>query len=163
MNNAADETVLWRGSPTTWLGIGWYLLMLLLIVGLGGLHYYLRAWPMSWTLAAMAVLLIPMIVVWAGLKTVSYELTQERLRCYRGILVRHVDELELYRVKDTAVMEPIWLRLVGCGHVTLMSSDLSSPQVQLRAVRSPRQVRELIRQRVEQVRQAKGVRALDVD
>ncbi|NJL32090.1 MAG: PH domain-containing protein [Phycisphaerales bacterium] len=112
-----SEQVIWSGSPTQWLGAGWYALLVIMIVGLGWVHYRWQPWPMGYTLAGAALLMVPMLIVWAGLKTTHYQLSSERLRSYHGILLRHVDELELYRVRDTAVVEPIVLRLLGCGHV----------------------------------------------
>jgi len=90
-----------------------------------------------------------------------YVLTDQRLSEQQGIFMRDTQQLELYRVRDIAVSEPLLQRLFGRGRVTLFTSDQSSPVVHLNAIGSPHAVSHLIRQRVEACRVAKGVRQID--
>lgn len=91
----------------------------------------------------------------------SYVLTDQRLREYTGVLFRNVEELELYRVKDISVEQPLLHALLGRGRVILRTSDLSTPTVVLNAVPEPRHVADLVRNCVERCRVAKGVREID--
>lgn len=90
-----------------------------------------------------------------------YELTDQRLLERSGVFRRRTDELELYRVADIAVEEPLVQRLVGRGCVVLRTNDQSTPIVTLSAVPNPREVAGTIRQLVERCRVAKGVRHFD--
>jgi hypothetical protein len=76
---------------------------------------------------------------------------------------RRTDELELYRVKDTELIEPLYLRIVSLGNVVMHTSDRTTPRLVIPAVSDSREVRERIRRQVEEVRKRRGVRELDVD
>ena len=67
------------------------------------------------------------------------------------------------RIRDYKIVEPFWLRLVGVGHVVLVSSDRSTPQATLRAVPQVARLKDEIRTHTERQRQRRGVRDLDVD
>ena len=90
-----------------------------------------------------------------------YTLTDQRLRETTGLLFKHTEELELYRVKDISVEQPPRQRLVGRGRVILRTSDRSTPIVVLNAVPGALAVADLLRDRVERCRVAKGVREID--
>ena len=90
-----------------------------------------------------------------------YELTDQRLLESTGVFFRRTDELELYRVVDLVIEEPLLQRLVGRGRVVLRSADRSTPTVVLNAIPNPRRVGALLRNLVERCRVAKGVRHFD--
>jgi uncharacterized membrane protein YdbT with pleckstrin-like domain len=90
-----------------------------------------------------------------------YTLTDQRLRERRGILSVTTEELELYRVKDITVKQPLLQRLVGRGSVVLTTSDRTTPVVVLNAIGCPDVVADLVRACVERSRVAKGVREID--
>jgi hypothetical protein len=81
----------------------------------------------------------------------------------QGVFTRATEELELYRIKDTALIEPFWLRMFSLGNVVLMTSDRSTPEVIVEAVKNPDEVRELIRAKVEALRDTKRVREVDFE
>jgi uncharacterized membrane protein YdbT with pleckstrin-like domain len=91
----------------------------------------------------------------------SYQLTNQRLRESTGILWRETNELELYRVKDISIYQPLMQRLVGRGSIILITSDHSTPRVVLLAIRNPIEVANLLRENVERNRTEKGVRQFD--
>lgn len=90
-----------------------------------------------------------------------YELTDQRLLEHSGVFLRRTDELELYRVSDIAVEQPLLQRLLGRGRVVMRTADRSTPTVVLNAVSQPAAVANLIREHVERCRVAKGVRHFD--
>lgn len=109
-------------------------------------------------------LVIPLIyTAWKMIQTAchSYSLSSQRLRERAGVLTKHVDELELYRVKDISVHQPLLQRLLGRGEVILITSDRSTPKIILSAISNPIKVADLIRKAVEQCRVEKGVREID--
>jgi uncharacterized membrane protein YdbT with pleckstrin-like domain len=106
-------------------------------------------------------LFIPVFMAIARYLRVSrhtYALTAQRLRVQSGVLFRRTEELELYRVKDISIDQPLLQRMVGCGRVLLDTTDRSTPRVVLEAVPDPLTLADLIRDCVEQCRVAKGVR-----
>jgi uncharacterized membrane protein YdbT with pleckstrin-like domain len=139
---ASSEALVWQGSPSQLLNFPVFLVCVLLF----------------W-------LVIPVFVAiwkWLVVRNMRYELTSERLRVRRGVLNKELEEMELYRVRDYKLEQPLVLRLFSLGNVTVTSTDVSDPVVTLRAIRESEQVREQIRHYVEECRTKKRVRAIDL-
>lgn len=107
----------------------------------------------------------PLITLWRWLvvKNIKFELTTERLKTYHGVLNKHTDDMELYRVRDYKVERPFFLRLFSLGNVILMTSDKTTPTVVISAIKKSEEVREKIRPLVEARRDAKKVREIDFE
>ena len=139
----SDEKALWSGTPSQLINLPLYVLWVLLF----------------WLVIPLFILLWQWLVV----RNTRYELTTERLKMRRGVLNKHMDEVELYRVRDYKLEQPLFLRLFGLGNINLQTSDRSHPVLSLRAIRNGEQLYEQIRNAVEQCRASKGVRELDVE
>jgi membrane protein YdbS with pleckstrin-like domain len=153
------EQTVWTGSPSQWTNIKWYAFLVLGIAA-GVVTSVLTANPLG-----LLIMILPMPwVVWNFLKTktVRITLTTERLRIESGILSRRIEEIELYRVKDTELAKAVWQRLLGLGTVHLVTSDPTMPRITLESIKNAVAVRESLRQQVERVRRLRGVRELDV-
>jgi len=155
----AVENELWRGYTSQWVHFWYYFFCALLAAGA------LAGMPFTGGLSA-AALIIPLgmwVVRWWITRTTAYELTSQRLKIHYGILNRRLEELELYRVKDYVMDQPLFLRLLGLGNLTLVTSDASTPKIVLRAIPGVAAVREQLRIAVQSERDRKRVRELDVD
>ena len=75
----------------------------------------------------------------------KYELTSQRLRIYRGVFSRDLEEIDLVRVRDTKVKQHLGERMAGIGDVTVFSTDKNNPEITLNNVKDPLEVREIIR------------------
>jgi uncharacterized membrane protein YdbT with pleckstrin-like domain len=153
------EVTLWKGHTSQWVYFWTYSACVVLAAAALGCI------PLTGGLSAIG-LVIPL--VWGGLRWFTnratiYELTTQRFRITRGILNRQLDELELYRVKDYVMTQPLLLRMLGLGNIHLLSSDASTPSVAIRAIAGVEDVREKFRTSVQSERDRKRVRALDVD
>jgi hypothetical protein len=88
-------------------------------------------------------------LLWSGRPYLSigtrYELTSQRLRIIRGIFGRDFEETELVRVRDTSVTQHLGERALDIGDVTVVSNDPQQPQIVLRNIKDPVEVREIIR------------------
>jgi uncharacterized membrane protein YdbT with pleckstrin-like domain len=153
-----NEDILWKGSPSQLLNLGKYLVGLLLLVGIGvGGTFFPPAW---------IALVLPLVwMLWEFLKVRCrvYELTSERLRLYSGVLNQTIDEIELYRVKDTSMERPFWFRMFGLSSLYLDTSDRSHPKVELEAISDAVNLREVLRKQVEFWRDRKRVREVDFE
>ena len=138
-----SEELVWSGSPSQVLNVPVYAVCLLLFWLVVPVFY--AAWN------------------WLVLRNIRYELTSERLRIRQGVLNKELDELELYRVRDYSIVEPFWLRLVGCGNIVLATADTTNPNFILRAVPHAATLKDQIRTNTERMRQRRGVRSLEVD
>ncbi len=161
---AGEERTVWEGRPSQVINLGAYLLWGLVVVASIVLGIWFRASGYAW-LAVLPILVSLFMMLWKYLdvRVRRIELTTERLRTYRGILSKQIDELEIYRIKDSRVQQPLVLRIFGLGTVELETSDRSNPRVRLHAIRDPRGLREQIRKYVEIQRDRKRVREVDFE
>ena len=100
---------------------------------------------------------------WLVVRCRKYEITTQRLRLFEGVLNQDIDEVELYRVKDTRIGRPIWLRVFGLGNIELETSDRTHPKPVLTAIRDAVEVREQLRKYGEILRDAKQVPEVECD
>lgn len=155
----AIEVAVWRGHPSQWIHFWFYLFCLLIAVGAGvGIQF-----TQGWSAIGFGVALVLWCGRWWLTRSTDYELTNQRLKVHTGILNRRLEEVELYRVKDYLMDQPLFLRMIGRGNITLVTSDASARTVVLRAVARVTEVREQIRQVVQSERDRKRVRELDID
>ena len=78
-----------------------------------------------------------------------YSLSEDRLFLSVGFLNIKDEEVLLYRVRDINTSRTLWQRLFGVGTVTVVSSDKSMPTFELKNVKDPMAVKELIHDQVE--------------
>ena len=87
-----------------------------------------------------------------------YSLSEDRLFLETGLLSLHQDEILLYRVRDISLHMTLGQRIFGVGSVLVLSSDKSLPELVLKNIKQPREVKELIHQQVEQAKDARRMR-----
>ena len=153
-----DENSLWKGSSSQWLNLGPFIAALFVSAGiLGGGVFF----P-----PAFAALVLPAVyLLWRYLvvRTQVFELTSERLRVTRGVINQKIDEIELYRVKDSQMVRPWWMRLTGLASIVLETSDRTMPNLVIPAIHGGADLREILRKQVELQRDKKRVREMDFD
>lgn len=154
----SEENSLWKGRPSQWLNLGPFAAAVLLAVGIivGGVFF-----P-----PAFAALVLPLgYAVWKYLvvRMEIFELTNERLRITRGVINQKIDEIELYRVKDTMMTRVWWMRLANLSSIHLETSDRTMPKLVIPAIHGGTAMRELLREQVEAQRDKKRVREMDFD
>lgn len=147
------EELLWNGSPSQVINIGWYVLIIPFIIAI-----------IFFPIIAVLTPILLVLLIWNYLvvKLTKYEITNERLKISTGVLNKSLNDLELYRVKDTRLESPWYFRLLNMGKIVILTSDLSHPLVIVKAISNAENVRELLRATVEERRKARGVSALDV-
>lgn len=137
-----EERVIWSGHPSHAKDLGYHLLCL---------AFAWLVFPLFFSLAR-----------YLQTRFTRIEITSERIRITVGVFSRRMEELELYRVKDTSVDEPFLLRvLFKLGHLVLRTSDASHALLLIPALPDVRHLREELRGCIEKIRAAKGVREVD--
>ena len=114
----------------------------------------------------MAKLVSKIVELWHDRKRIlgmplsftRYALSEDRLFLKRGFLNVHQDEIVLYRVRDLRVSQTLWQRIFGVGTVTVISTDKSIPELALKNIRQPNEVKELIHEFVEKMKVARRMR-----
>ena len=87
----------------------------------------------------------------------QYTLTNERLTVSRGIIRKHIDEIELYRITDTKAKQSFAQRLLGIGDLYVGSDDQTG-NLLLKGVSKPKSKREQLRALVNKSRKEHNVR-----
>lgn len=91
-----------------------------------------------------------------------YRLSEDRLFCETGFLNVKCDEILLYRVRDLRLTMSLGQRVFGVGTVCVVSSDKSIPRLDLKNVKDPREVKELIHKNVEAAKDKRRMRATEL-
>ena len=92
----------------------------------------------------------------------KYSLSEDRIFLETGLLTTNLDEILLYRIRDISLRITLWQRIFGVGTVMLVSSDKSTPELELKNIKHPRDVKELIHKQVEEMKLARRLRIGEV-
>ena len=116
-------------------------------------------------LSAVGVGLVIILVRWLRNMSSAYVITDQRLIVRSGLLIKSIDEIELYRIKDVRVVFSLINQITDIGTITITSTDRTTGDTEfvLRDVPAARDRREGLRKLVDRARQRRGVRELDVD
>lgn len=137
-----QEQPIWSGTPSQLINTGRYSLCLLL-----------------------CFLVVPLFVMawwWLQVRCTQYELSSQRLRLRTGVLNKQTNDLELYRIKDVRLEQPLALRLFGLSNLVLDTSDRSDPHIVIRAIPEAEALMDEVRTHVEALRIARGIREIDL-
>lgn len=162
-----EEQELWRGHPSQILNLGIYLFWaIVLIIVLIGVYMIVLSDSLLWSAIVFGIValiaLINSAVAYLHLRVVEYVVTTQRVRIISGIFSKNIQEIELFRVKDTMANQSFLLRLFGLGTITILSGDEGHPRLVLSGVPRAIELRERLRQEVMTLRQRFGVREVDV-
>ncbi|HEY0621943.1 PH domain-containing protein [Sphingomonas sp.] len=129
----------------------------------GWLRGTLAGWG-TLLLCLVGVGLIIVLIKWIANLAVTYEVTGDRLILHKGIFVKSIDEIELYRVKDVRIDFSLINQWADIGTITIASSDETTRAAPLviRDVDSARARREKLRELVNAARRERGVREIDM-
>lgn len=129
----------------------------------GWLRGTLAGWG-TLLLCLIGVGLIIILVKWIANLATTYEVTGDRLILHKGIFVKSIDEIELYRIKDVRIDFSLINQWADIGTITITSSDETTkagPLV-IRDVDQARARREKLRELVNAARRERGVREIDM-
>jgi membrane protein YdbS with pleckstrin-like domain len=99
-----------------------------LLIGL-----FIIMFDMVWIMGKMAVL-----------KSKFYKLTPERLESHTGIVAKHVNNIDLFRVTDYKMERTFLDQLMGIGTIKLYTSDKSDPEFELIKIKNPQKVFDIL-------------------
>lgn len=100
-----------------------------------------------------------------------YFLTETKFITRSGFFNIVEDEIELYKIYDKKLFLPFGQRMFGCGTISIHSKDIDTPVKEIKSIKKPRKVVELIDKYVNiqrdkyhtRGRDMYGVNALDND
>jgi len=163
----SEEKTLWEGHSSQVINLPTFIVCGLAAGILLGAAIVLRSriGPAA-SFACAGAALIPLVVAigkWVQNQCRRYQVTAERIHFRQGILSRKTDDLELYRVKDYLLVEPLLLRVFGLGNIVLTTTDEANPTLVIKAIPQIQVLRDQIRQQVELCRTRKGVRIAELE
>ena len=82
----------------------------------------------------------------------KYSLSPDRLFIESGIINAREDEVRLYRILDLSLNRSFWQRLFGLGTIHCCSGDKSMGDFDIKNIKKPREVKELLSDTVEKER-----------
>lgn len=91
-----------------------------------------------------------------------YAMSEDRLFLSQGLLNIKDEEILLYRVRDLSLSRTLGQRLFGVGTIVVTSSDKSQPVLQIKNVKVPSDVKEMIHTQVEEMKVRRRVRINEV-
>jgi len=157
------EDTIWKGTCSPWKISGAFVFLILSIPASIVLQLWLEDKGVGlWPYLLIVVAALWLLWRWVELKTTVFHLTNERLLITSGILTKVTNTLELYRVRDLKVVQPLWLRMVGLQNIELYTADTSTEIVIIDYVRESLTLPDRLRQYVEACRAKKNVRVMDV-
>jgi uncharacterized membrane protein YdbT with pleckstrin-like domain len=155
------EEQIWKGHSSHWKNAGTYLLVIIALGVAIWLHQTQPEWG-HYAYIAPAIFAVWALWKWLLLRSTTYTLTTERFVTTKGILTKVTDTLELYRVRDLQIVQPLLLRMLGLENVLLFASDATTEVHVLDYLPASLQIGEKLRKAVEDCRERKRVRAFDV-
>lgn len=87
----------------------------------------------------------------------KYRLSEDRLFINTGFFTLKEDEIRLYRILDIEFTATLYQRIFGIGTLRIKSSDKSAGNFEIKHIKKPRDVKELLSKRVESERDKKRV------
>ncbi|MEN3748896.1 PH domain-containing protein [Sphingomonas sp. HF-S3] len=128
---------------------------------------WLRGSLAGWGTLLLCLVLVGLVIIlvkWIANLSTTYEVTEDRLILHKGIFVKSIDEIELYRVKDVRIDFTLINQWADIGTITIASSDETTRDGDLviRDVDQARARRETLRDLVNAARRNRGVREIDM-
>ncbi len=160
----ADEQTVFKGSPAAGIYAGTFFLCAIALCAILAGAFFLK--DDKFRLALLLLVIIPIVVSlykFVLLKCLVYEITTERIKISQGLFSKRTEEIELYRVKDTTLVEPVSLRMFSAGNIIVNTADTSAPNLELRGIKNAGEVRETLRKNVDLCRDRKRTRVTELE
>ena len=91
------------------------------------------------------------------LKSISYEISPERIEWSRGIFSRKIDNLDMFRIVDLKLHRSLLDCMLGIGTVTLMTKDETDPEFKFTKISDPRELYDILKEATLDADRKQGV------
>lgn len=92
----------------------------------------------------------------------KYRMTKEKLLIETGLLSIKEEEIQLYRIMDLTLKCSIWQRIFNVGTIHCCSGDKTTPEFEIKNVKNPSEVKELLSKYIELQRDRKRISTREV-
>lgn len=87
----------------------------------------------------------------------TYRLTEEKILINTGFLSIKEEEIQLYRIMDVTLKCSLWQRLFKVGTIHCCSGDKTTPEFDIKDIKNPAEVKELLSKNIEIQRDSKRI------
>ena len=91
-----------------------------------------------------------------------YFLTESKFITRRGLLTITEDELDLYKVTDKKLVLRFFARIFKCGSIIMNVKDVDTPIKEIRSVKKPREVLNMLDKQIDINRDKYNIRGRDM-
>lgn len=95
--------------------------------------------------------------LWFPLSFTSYYIENERLMIKEGFLSTTLEETLLYRIVDLTLRQTLAGKLFGTGDIILKTKVDATPEITLKNIKKPTEVRRLLSQAIEESRRSSNI------
>lgn len=92
----------------------------------------------------------------------KYRMTKEKLLIETGLLSIKEEEIQLYRIMDLTLKCSIWQRIFNVGTIHCCSGDKTTPEFEIKDVKNPSEIKELLSKYIELQRDRKRISTREV-
>ena len=141
---------LFRVRPSLRSFAGMYLVLGAVCVAIwgAGIRFETGLSPLAIAVAGPIPLLIGIGYSWLVRLGSEYRLYDDSLEIDTGLVSRHVDNLQLFRVRDLSLHQSVMSRILGVGDINVASTDQTTPHLTIRGVADPRGLYDALREGV---------------
>jgi hypothetical protein len=97
------------------------------------------------------------LIYWLESRSTRFEMTTQRVRIERGLLSKSTQDIELYRIDDIVIEQPLGMRLLGQGRLLLRSTDRSLPVLGIAGVPNFSTLADQLRVNALKERERRGI------
>ena len=120
---------------------------------------------LAWRFLPGLVWISLLSIIFAGyrylyIRQIRYIITDEYLEVRQGLLFKRTDTIELFRIKDYILLQPLLLQIFKLMDLQLKTTDPANNEIWLRGI--PRfDIIEILRERVLETRRHNGIYELN--
>ena len=86
-----------------------------------------------------------------------YTLHEDKLYITVRFIALNEEEIRLYRIIDITLTKSFWARIFGVGTILCHSADATTPTLEIKNVKNPEEVRNILSDLVEKARDEKNI------
>ena len=95
--------------------------------------------------------------LWFPISFTTYYIEDDRLMIKQGLLNTTLDETLLYRIVDLTFHQTFGGKIFGTGDIILKTKVDATPEIVLKNIKRPMEVRRFLSQAIEECRQSRNV------
>ena len=156
IDHRTERKIIYEGVPSWKAFLGNYLLGALGAILVPNIMYRIVGGFLS-VLIPLAMAAVYFAVLHFYRRSIRIRVTTTNIENERGVLMRRIDVLPLWRCRDIRYKQNLVDRILGIAHVEIFTADMMTPHLEIVGMPSSRALFEQIRDAIEVQRQAKNV------